>query len=294
MVPYSYHEEIPHQEIEDLGYFGLSVEEATVYISLLKRGNRGEVVGRIKDELQIGRTTIYAIMERLTEKKWVESIEISNSPKRIKYVANAPSKVFNSIIETREEELKTLKKTSLLIGDKLEKDYQGAKKLTIDTIHFGGYKYLKPLVDQGWKIKTEVIEFLESQERLALDYELKGSKGFPKDSGLVIIIFNRDIENDANVIDEAFEMLKIKSEYEIQRDKIPGLDSVVLKDDLTKDYKCADVLIKLKIKKKLWLVGKEAVIAFKNRLFLFHGNLQNFETLLETIKKAESFHHLVQ
>ena len=56
---------------KDFIVFGLTEEEAAVYLSLLKRGTRGEVVGRIKDELDIGRTTIYAIMERLLSKKWV-------------------------------------------------------------------------------------------------------------------------------------------------------------------------------------------------------------------------------
>ena len=213
--------------INHLKNFGLSDEEAKVYLSLLSRGDRGEVVGRIKNELEIGRTTIYAIMERLCDKGWASSEEIMFTPKRIKYVADSPLKVLNKIINIRENELEQQKRSSLFIGDRLDITYQGAKKLTLDTAHPGVYKYLKPLIDQEFKISSEVIEYQEGKDHhLSYDYELKGPKGFPKDCGLIIIEFNRDIEDDKRLIKEAFKTFKSKTDYEIRREKIPGFQDV--------------------------------------------------------------------
>ncbi|MFX1275492.1 MAG: helix-turn-helix domain-containing protein [Promethearchaeota archaeon] len=284
---------LSEDNIKSLINFGLTSEEVSVYASLLKRGKRGEVVGSIKKELTIGRTTIYAILERLCEKEWAISKLISENPRRIKYIAKPPLEILNQIIEKKEKELKRLKDSSLFIGDSLDKIYQGSKKLTIDTVHIGGYKYLKPLVEQGWKIKSEVIEHNEALERLTLDYELKGSKGFPKDCGLIIFYFSKDIENNQGLIQEALDVLKKKSEYEIRKEKIPGFEDVQLIDTTFKGYYGANVLIKLKIKKKPWLVGKEAVIPIKKTLFLIFGNKENFEILLSTIINSEQFHHLV-
>ena len=285
--------EFPERYKEDIIAFGLSEDEATVFLSLLKRGSRGEVVGRMKNELGIGRTTIYAIMERLTEKGWVIAEEISGSPKRIKYIAKSPNKVFNEKIVNKEKELKLLKDYVLYIGDKLEQAYQGAKKLTINTVHPGGYKYLKPLVDKGWKIKSEVIEYSDSAARFSLDYELKGSKGFPRDCGLIIFNYNRNIEDDRNLINESVNIFKAKTEYEIRQDKIPGFEDVKLEDITYQNYPGANIYIKLKFKKKWWLTGKEIVVPIKKTIFLIFGNKDNFQILFDTIVKLERFHHLI-
>ena len=260
---------------------------------LFKRGKRGEVVGNIKKELPIGRTTIYAILERLCEKEWAISQLISDDPKRIKYIAKRPIEILNHVIYEKENYLNQLKEKSLFIGDFLDKIYQGSKKLTIDTIHVGGYKYLKPLIEKGWKINSEVIEHDEVHERLTLDYELKGPKGFPKDCGLIIFHFQHVIENDQVLIQEALNILKKKSEYEIRKEKIPGFENLQFIDTIINGYHGVNVYIKLKFKKTPWLTGKEAVIPIKERLFLIFGNKENFEVLLDTISNSEKFHHLV-
>ena len=283
---------LSEEEIQALTLFGLTVEEATVYASLLKRGNTGEVVGNIKKELPIGRTTIYAILERLCEKNWAIPQIISDEPKRVKYIAKSPIKTLNHVIKEKENYLNQLKDKSLFIGDFLDKIYQGSKSLTIDTIHVGGYKYLKPLIEKGWKIKSEVIEHDEIQERLTLDYELKGSKGSPKDCGLIIFYFQHDIEKEQGLIEEALNILKKKSEYEIRKDNIPGFEDLQFIDSKFNGYRGVEVFIKLKFKKKPWLTGKEAVIPIKNKIFLIFGNKDNFEMLLDVISNSEKFRHL--
>ena len=223
--------------ITHLMNFGISEDEAKVYLSLIKRGPRGEVVGRIKSELAIGRTTIYAIMERLSDKGFINSKEISENPKRIMYVANSPIKIFNKIINENEIKLNKQKQSNLFTGDNLEITYQGAKKLTLETAHPGAYKYLRPLVDKKFEIKSEVIEHsAASEHNLSYDYELKGPKGFPKDCGLVIIEYDRIIEDDNRLINEAFKMFRSKTEYEIRKDRIPGFQDVKFEENNVDGY----------------------------------------------------------
>ena len=285
---------ITEEYINHLKNFGLSDEEAKVYLSLLSRGNRGEVVGRIKNELEIGRTTIYAIMERLCDKGWVSSEEIMFNPRRIKFVADPPLKVLSTIINLSEKELELQKRSNLFIGDKLDITYQGAKKLTLDTAHPGAYKYLKPLIDQEFKIKSEVIEYQEGKDHhLSYDYELKGPKGFPKDCGIVIIEYNRDIEDDKRLLKEAFKTFKSKTDYEIRRDKIPGFQDVKLEDTMFGEFYGANVLIKLKLKKKWWNAGHQVVVPIKNKIFFIFGAEENFQILMKTISNAEKFHNLI-
>lgn len=280
--------------INQIVNFGLSAEEAKVYLSLLRRGPRGEVVGRIKEELEIGRTTIYAIMERLTEKGWVSGEEISQNPRRIKYVTYPPYSTFSKKIQEKLRELELMKKSSLFIGDSLDKVYQGAKKLNLDSIHPGAFKYLKLLINQGFKLKSEVIEHsVDSRRRISYDYELKGLKGFPKDCGLIIFEYDEDIEEDKSLIKQALEIFKSKTDYEIRKDKIPGFEDLKLEDTKFDKYSGTTLSIKLKFKKKWWKIGNQVVIPSKNRIFLLFGNEQNFKILMESILLIEQFHHLV-
>lgn len=280
--------------IDRLSDFGLSEEEGRVFLSLIKRGPRGEVVGRIKDELDIGRTTIYAIMERLKEKRWVDAEEISTKPRRVKYMVKEPYKTLNGKITKKEQQLKQMKKSILFMGDSLEKAYQGARKLSIDTIHPGAYKYLRPLVQQDFKIKTEVIEHSEGDiYRISYDYELKGPTGTPKDCGLIIFEYNDNIENKDDLINSVYEMFKEKTEYEIRKDKIPGFEDVKLEEKKIEKYLGTEVLIKLKFKKKWWKAGYQVVIPLKNKIFLLFGNETNFRIIMDVIVKSEEFRHLV-
>ncbi len=280
--------------ITHLMNFGISEDEAKVYLSLIKRGPRGEVVGRIKTELEIGRTTIYAIMERLSDKGFIHSKEISQSPKRVMYLANSPITVFNKIISENEIKLNKQKQSNLFAGDNLEKSFQGAKKLTLETAHPGAYKYLKPLVDKNFEIKSEVIEHAAGYENsLSYDYELKGPKGFPKDCGLIIIEYDRLIEDDNRLIKEAFEMFKSKTEYEIRKDKIPGFQDVKFEKVNIDGYFGNKVLIKIKLKKSWWEAGFQATIPMKNKIFFIFGAKENFNSLKEMILNSEKFHHLI-
>ena len=281
------------QYAKDLTFFGLSNEEARVYLYLLRRGKNGDVVGQLKNDLEIGRTTIYAILERLTENGWVKEVELSKNPRRVKYVAKTPFTKLNKIIDQKENELNMLKEKSLFIGDILDKIYQGPKNLTINTIHVGSQKYLKPLISLKWKVMSEVIERSDSLERTTYDYELKGRKGFPKDAGLIIFEYKRNIEKDDNLIQGALSMYKSKTEYTIKNEDIPGFEDIKFEDTTFGQYPGAKIYIKTKIEKNWSLAGHEAVIPLKNKIFLIYGNEINFQLLMEIITSAENFRHLI-
>ena len=66
-----------------------------------------------------------------------------------------------------------------------------------------------------------------------------------------------------------------------------------MEDTTFRKYPGINVYIILKIKKKWWLAGQEAVIPIKNPVFLIHGNKENFQILLDKILNTEKFHHLI-
>ncbi|MFX1566869.1 MAG: helix-turn-helix domain-containing protein [Promethearchaeota archaeon] len=293
---------------QNLQEFGLTAEEAIVYLTLLERGRNGDMVGRLKNDLQIARTTLYGILEKLREKGWIEIVEIRKQPRRMKFIAKAPLEVLNKTVENLELKVKTLKEKRLYIGDNLDKLYQEKKELTIDTIHPGSQKYIKPLFAKKWKVKSEVIETSESLARIVYDYELIGYKErFTQECGLIIFEYNysRNIENDDNLIRANLNLLKSKTEYEIRNkaknNEIPDFEDVKLEDTELDGFLGAFVYIKFKegsivrnLTKEEWvLIGKEAAIPTKNKIFLIHGEDKNFQFLEDTIINTENFHHLI-
>jgi Fe2+ or Zn2+ uptake regulation protein len=244
------------------------------------------MVGRLKDNLEIGRTTIYGILDRLIEKGWVKGIEVKKKPKRTHYIAHSPIKMLDKIINKKETELKQLKDSYIFIGDNLEKIFQEKKELTLENIHPGFIKYLKPLIERKWEIKSEVIERSESLSRTIFDYELVAPKGFPtNDCGFIIFEYDRNIETDENLIKAALATYKSKTEYEIRSHDIPGFTDLKIEDAIFEGYVGAKVYIKEEVQKEWILVGNEAVIPIKNRLFLIHGAEKNFPILFNVILK---------
>jgi len=51
---------------------GISEVEAIVYLALLRKSDRGEKIGNLDKELDLERTHIYRIINRLIDKNWVE------------------------------------------------------------------------------------------------------------------------------------------------------------------------------------------------------------------------------
>lgn len=292
--------------LEDLQFFGLTLEESEIYLKLIENGSIGSIVGKLKNEIEISRTTLYGILDRLVEKNWIESIEISKKPRRIKYRAQPPLKTITEILDEKRKELKTLEKISVEIGDKLQKIYQERKKITLSEVHPGSIKYLKLLTEQNWQIESEVIEHSETLSRTVYDYELLGNKAkYNNNCGLIIFEHERIIERDENLIKAAFSLFKSKMDYEVREkgkeEHIPDFEDVKMENVKFGDFWGVEVFIKFKegsmlaksLGKEWNIAGEAAVIPIKKKIFLIHGAEKNFQILMELIINSEKFHHLI-
>ena len=113
-----------------LEQFGLTSDEAQVYLALLEKGDKGAKVGSINKRLDIKRPTIYKILDKLQENNWLKKVIVSkNSPKL--FVARPIDELINTVIKEKEEELKILHSFSLLMGESLEKRSFNLEKLGI-------------------------------------------------------------------------------------------------------------------------------------------------------------------
>jgi len=117
------------QNLQRLGLLkvGLTLEEAKVYLTLLQIGEKGEKVGNLNKTLKIKRTTIYRIIERLINKRWVDKVMERPTGTTI-YVARPLNEVIDNIIKEREEELKILKSFRYIMGKSSENGWIDVSK----------------------------------------------------------------------------------------------------------------------------------------------------------------------
>ncbi len=117
------------QNLQRLGLLkvGLTLEEAKVYLSLLQSGEKGEKVGNLNKQLEIKRTTIYRIIERLVIKQWVDKLMERPTGTTI-YVARPLNEVIDNIIKEREDELKILKSFRYIMGESSENGWIDVSK----------------------------------------------------------------------------------------------------------------------------------------------------------------------
>ena len=268
--------------------FGLSFDEAQVYLSLLKRGEKGEKVGNLNKELEIKRPTIYAILDRLEERDWVKSRSPSDleplKRKRQKaslFFAEPLMERLEKTIQDKEAELRILKGFKLIIKDRVE---------------------------NGW--------------RGDINYENLGITGINKDCGLVLFEFDRTIEKESDIIKMVLDLfnLKIKSrlipdmekekEIEIDHPKLMDLSDYTqytkLKDtkdfardirDLALDYtnfkSYQGSILSIRFKKNSkafnnvggdWIILlKNVAVPIQDKIYLIWGSEEKFSTLLDII-----------
>jgi len=117
------------QNLQRLGLLkvGLTLEEAKVYLTLLQIGEKGEKVGNLNKQLKIKRTTIYRIIERLINKRWVDKVMERPTGTTI-YVARPLNEVIDNIIKEREDELKILKSFRYIMGESSENGWIDVSK----------------------------------------------------------------------------------------------------------------------------------------------------------------------
>ncbi|MHA2088533.1 MAG: helix-turn-helix domain-containing protein, partial [Promethearchaeota archaeon] len=191
--------------LQELGLlkFGLSLEEARVYLSLLRKGKEGDKVGNLNEDLDIKRTTIYRILDRLIDKEWVVKLPGMTKGAQI-YIARPLNNILDERIQEKEEELKILKSFRFIMGDELA---------------------------NGWINMSEIDKDLQSFKRNVFGFKTLGVTGVEKDCGLLIFEYGGIVENNI-VVQAALQLSseKLKMGLQIDEDieefKNPDLDEV--------------------------------------------------------------------
>ncbi len=249
--------------LQELGLlkFGLSIEEAKVYLSLLEKGKEGAKVGQLNEELDIKRTTIYRIIDRLISKEWIVkpfepgSVQI--------FIARPINDIFDERIQQREEELKILKIYRFIMGE----------------------SYVP-------------LEHDKSIEQKALDFKALGITGIEKDRGLLIFEYSSKVDNDI-VIRAALQLSceKLKMGLQVDEDieefSNSDLEDVDFRDTKFQDYLGSVMYLKFKEGSKTannvgtnWIVAANQIaVPLETRIFVIWGTDEIFSQLLSIILK---------
>ena len=157
------------QNLKRLGLLkvGLTLEEAKVYLALLQKGDKGEKVGNLNKQLEIKRTTIYRIIDRLVNKNWVYKLMETPTGTTI-YIAKPLNEFIDNIIQEKEDELKILKSFRCIMGESTKNGWINISKEK-NMINFVGLEKDCGLIifEYDEVIKNEVI----IKAALQLSYE---------------------------------------------------------------------------------------------------------------------------
>jgi DNA-binding MarR family transcriptional regulator len=191
--------------IDTIRQFGFTREEAWIYFSLVRYGKRGPIVKELVKETSIGRTTVYAILNRLIEKGAVLRRGSSNTAKKSTlFVATEPILFFSEIIEEKKKRLNDLEERYLLYHDHYQRLYQQGIEYTFETLDPFIQPYLKTLMlEKGWTVVSQIVE--KGMSTFGCDvfaYELRipettsGEENYRNRAYFVIYAFDYDIETN--------------------------------------------------------------------------------------------------
>ncbi|MFW9988345.1 MAG: helix-turn-helix domain-containing protein [Candidatus Odinarchaeota archaeon] len=258
--------------LQELGLlkFGLSIEEAKVYLTLLKKGKEGAKVGELNEDLSIKRTTIYRIIDRLISKSWV--IKLPLMPKSAQnFIARPLNDIFDERIQKKEEELKILKSFRYIMGETLE---------------------------NGWIDISEIKKDFQLYSKKAFDFNTLGIMGEEKDCGLIIFEYNKKIKEEI-IIKAALQLSSEKMREPIQPDldkkafTIPDLEDIKIEDTKIQDYFGMTMYFKFKEGTETgnnvgldWIVAaRHVAVPIENKIYVVWGSEEQFPILLSIILK---------
>ena len=260
--------------LQELGLlkFGLSIEEAKVYLSLLKKGKEGEKVGSLNEELDIKRTTIYRIIDRLIEKEWVVKLPGMSKGAQI-YISRPLNSIFDERIQEKDEELKILKSFRFIMGEELE---------------------------NGWIDMSGVDKDLQSFKRNVFGFKTLGVTGVEKDCGLLIFEYGSVVENDIIVqaaLQLSCEKLKMGLQIDEDIEEFINPDLEDVKFDFTNIHDYLGAIMYLKFKDgtetannvgRDWIIAtKQVAIPIKEKVYVIWGSEEKFPILLEIVLKLK-------
>jgi len=247
----------------DMYQIGISEDDAKVYLALLRKSDRGEKIGNLDQELDLKRTHIYRIIDRLVEKNWVE--EISKRPKGAQYYAARPVfEILNKIIREKEEEIKILQGFKLVLG----KDSKNGWKIgTLDT---NGFK--KPF-----------------------DLDIQEIIGFEKDCGIVIFEYDRLIKDEENLDRVKLRLYSENLKQKIEEYEISDLEDIKIVEIKIENYLGAELNIKFRENSekannlgKDWInMAKLVAIPLDDRIYVIWGSERKFPYLLNIIQNLK-------
>ncbi len=248
--------------------FGLSPDEAKVYLALLNKGEKGESVGNLDKELFIKRTTIYRIIERLLKKNWVEKVLETPRGTQI-YVARPIGDLVNKIIKEKEEEIKILKSFRLLIDE---------------------------YVSNGWEDISKRYKDSQSLGREVFDIDVLGIMGLEKDFGIIFFEYDKDIIDELRVRDK-LDLVYNKIEEQIEKlsndGVIPGFEDMKIEYTTVQEYLGASIFLKFKEGSEIannighdWVVAiQEVAIPIDNVIYVIWGSEEKFQNIMDIILK---------
>ena len=256
--------------LQELGLlkFGLSIEEAKVYLALLKLGKDGVKVGQLDEFLSIKRTTIYRIIDRLISKDWIVKLTLMARRAQL-FIARELNDIFDERIQQKEEELKVLKSFRFIMGENLE---------------------------NGWIDLSDIKNDLQVYGQKSFDFKNLEMIGFDKDCGLIIFDYNKKIEDEV-IIRAALQLSSEKLREPIQPNldekafTILDLEDIKIEDIKIRDYLGMTMYFKFKKGSETgnnvgtdWMVAtRQVAVPLKNKIYVVWGSEENFPLLLSII-----------
>ena len=278
------------QYVETLHESGLTLNEAMVYFAMVKYGGKGCIVKELDHELPIKRTNIYSVLKRLVQLGCAqEAGQAEKSKNATIFKAINPSDFINQLIEEKKLELETLEKIKNYHVRDLQSIYQEGMEFAFDEINPIIQPYFKPLLQQGWKIKSYIVR----KGTPMFDYEVYDcllhapQSKYIKDNSFHLFIFDYDIEKDENALSFFINNLKKKTRetksffFDIKEIKLID-DIMVLNDQKYTIFKMEVKVSQLKDSvyfknisselremnnREYFEIGKALIIPNKNKLF---------------------------
>ncbi|MFX1409120.1 MAG: helix-turn-helix domain-containing protein [Promethearchaeota archaeon] len=262
------------QNLQRIGLLkvGLSLDEAKVYLALLNKGEKGEKVGILDKGLDLKRTHIYRIIERLIRKDWVQKVSETPTGRKV-FAARPLNNLMDEIIQNKEEELKILKSFRFIMGESLE---------------------------NGWIDVSEITKDLQPYSKKAFDFNTLGITGVEKDCGLLIFEYDKIIEEQI-VIQAALQLSFEKIRETIQPNldhneyTIPDLEEIKIIDTKIKDY--LGMIMYFKFKEGTttannvgtdWIIAaKHVAVPIDDKIYVVWGSEEKFPLLLSIILKLK-------
>lgn len=286
--------------LETLEQFGFTREEALIYFTLVKHGKKGAIVKDLVQKTSIGRTTIYAILDRLIEKGGVIKGGPSNTAKKaILFVASEPTRFLSGIIEQMKKKLNELEERNLLHHDYYQRLYQRGAEYAFETLDPFIQPYLKTLIlEKGWTVISQIVE--KGMQTFGCDvfaYELRISETVPEEvnyrniANLIIYTFDYEIETNETSRKFFIDLARRKTRHNIM---VKGqFTDVQLKDGeitlLGRTWPA--FLASVKVDQNYIDIGQIPILPIKNKLiFISTGTPKSLKALARVIYKVEKNH----